>query len=393
VVLADLTLAGLTVTGRILPRPVGPHDSILSATDGDAHQAPLRVSASQIGRDARFLVYGPDGIDSYDLGGVGATDLNVIKRTYSMQGYTAIVDGQYASVTGTHQAQGQGHNTVALRAVGDGTLDQLATRYLLTLPRYLLSDPDVEKSNPVVRGLRAGQQTEWYFGQSFDIRSVDVPVTAGRARIGLLLPDGSTRWLTKPDFASTAVVGVVAQAVGGPARVATAAATTATGHRLIADGALQSALSSHHWHFAGNLDDYAVFLNPTATKPLTMQPLAGKSLGAASIRRLDGDPLLPMTADVSSPNGALVVRSVADIPGWSATWQPAGSAGKQTLPLVRHGLVQAVAVPPGRGTLRWRYHPPGVTVGLVLTAVGLLGLVGTAGYLVVRRRRRVIDRG
>jgi hypothetical protein len=391
VVLADLTLAGMTVTGLLLPKPIGPHDVILSTADGDAHEAPLRVPASQIGRDGRFLVYGPDGIDSYDLGGIGATDLNVVQRTYSMQGYTAIVDGEYATVTGTHQAQGQGHNTVALRAVGDGTLDQLAARYLLTLPRYLLSDPDVEKSNPVTRNLRNGQQTEWYFGQSFDIRSIDVPVTSGRARIGLLLPDGGTRWVTKPDFAPTAAVGVVAQARGGPARVRTAAATTAAGHHLYADGALQGALSSHHWHFTGNLDDYAVFVNPTAKKSLTMQPLAGKSLGSASIRRLDGDPLLPMSADVASPNGALVVRSVADIPGWSATWQAAGSGSRQTLPLVRHGLVQAVAVPPGHGTLRWRYHPPGVTVSLVLTAAGLLGLVGVAGYLVVCRTRRVID--
>jgi hypothetical protein len=132
-------------------------------------------------------------------------------------------------------------------------------------------------------------------------------------------------------------------------------------------------------------------VNPAATKPLTVQALPGKSLGSASIRRLDGDPLLPMAADVSSPDGALVVRSVADIPGWSATWQPAGSGNRRALPIVRHGLVQAVAVPAGHGTLRWRYHPPGVTVSLVLTAVGLLGLVGTAGYLVVRRTRRVID--
>lgn len=394
VLLADLLLAGLTVTGRLHPRPAGPHDLILNAADGDAHEAPLLVPKDRIGRDGRFLVYGPDGIDSYDLGGIGATDLNVIQRTYSMQGYSAIVEGRYADATGTHAEQGQGHNTVALRAVGDGTLDQLTARYLVTLPRYLLSNPDVDKSNPVTRGVRAGQRTQWFFGQSFDLRSVDVPVPAGRARIGLLLPGGGIRWLTNTsDFGRIAAVGVVAQAMGGPARVTTPTATTSGGHRLYADGALQSALSEHHWHFVGNLVDYAVFVNPTATAPLTVQPLPGKSLGAASVRRIDGDPLLPMSARVSSPNGALVVRSVADIPGWSATWAPAGSKRTQTLPVVRHGLVQAVAVPSGTGTLRWRYHPPGVTVGLVLTAVGLFVLVGAAGYLVVRRRRRVTDRG
>jgi hypothetical protein len=85
-------------------------------------------------------------------------------------------------------------------------------------------------------------------------------------------------------------------------------------------------------------------------------------------------------AAVSSPHGVRVVRSVAAIAGWSATWHP--RRGRPTaLAVSRAGLVQAVEVPPGSGVVTWSYVPPWFTAGLALslgaTALILLLVVGT----------------
>jgi hypothetical protein len=396
VLVLDLGLTMTTVVVYVNTRSPGPHDAIVHAASQSVHEAPLRIPVSAIGRDARFLVYGPNGVASYDLGGVGITDLNILDKTYTMQGYSAIVDGHYASVTGTHQDTGQGHNTVSLKAVGDGTLDQLNAGYLMTLPRYLLSNSATEEPNPVTRTVADGASTTWFLGQSFDLNSVTVPVRSGRARIGLLLPDGTTRWL--PVGQSTlprpvAATGIVAQAIGGPARVASPTAVTTGGQRLLADGALQQALSTHDWKFVGNLDSYSVFTNRSAGPPLSIQPLPGKPLGTASVQRLTGNRLFPTSARVVSDNGAVVVRSVSAIPGWKVTWRRDGAANAQELPIKEHGLVQAVAVPAGKGVLSWRYDPPGFRVGAVLSLVGLAGLVGSAAYVAASRRRSATIRG
>lgn len=396
VLVLDLSVTMSTVVVYVNTRAPGPHDAIVHAASQSVHEAPLRVPVSAIGRDGRFLVYGPNGVDSYDLGGVGITDLNVQRKTYTMQGYSAIVDGHYASVTGTHMDTGQGHNTVSLKAVGDGTLDQLNAHYLMTLPRYLLSNSATEASNPVTRTVAAGASTTWFLGQSFDLSSVSVPVEAGRARVGLLLPDGTTQWLPVGQDTPAhpvAATGVVAQALGGSARVSSPSTVTTGGARLVADGALQQALSSHDWQFAGNLDTYSVFTNPSAKPLLSLQPLPGKSLGSASVHRLTGNPLFPTSARVASANGALVVRSVSAIPGWTAKWAPAGGGDARTLPIKEHGLVQAVAVPAGQGVLSWRYDPPGFRVGAVLSLVGLAGLVGSGAYVAAGRRRSTTIRG
>jgi hypothetical protein len=74
-----------------------------------------------------------------------------------------------------------------------------------------------------------------------------------------------------------------------------------------------------------------------------------------------------------------VVRSVAAIDGWSATWQPRNGP-VTTLTVQRDGLVQAVDVPPGTGVLTFRYTPPGFEAGL---AASIAAAVLMAGCLVV----------
>jgi hypothetical protein len=100
-----------------------------------------------------------------------------------------------------------------------------------------------------------------------------------------------------------------------------------------------------------------------------------------------------MSAVVDSPGGAEVVRGVAFLPGWTATWTPSSGGSTTTLAVRSSGLVQAVDVPGGRGVVTWSYRAPGVVAGLVLTGLGVLVLVAlVAGALFVRRARRPGDR-
>lgn len=386
-VIADLAAFVVTVSIRIPKDVAGSPDNVTDAASTAAESVPLSGPAGSIGRTGRFVVYGPQGIGSYDIGGVGDPGLNVPRRRYSAQGYSAIVDGRYASVTGTHAEQGQGHNTISLRAVGDGTLDQLSVSRLLTPPRSLLTPVDADRpADPPSTTVTA--RRVWQLGQSLRLTAVTVPLAGSGARVGLVRTDGSVRWLpaaTARLTAPVAAVGVVLDPGGGSVRAGPPTVTLDGGARLVADQPLQDALARHSWIFDGNLDGYAVFANPTATPPLTARPVGA---GTATVQRRTGDRLLPTSARVTSSSGAVVTRAVSAIPGWTATWTP-NRGRTRNVAVTRTGLVQTVRTPPGTGTLRWRYDPPGAVtgIGVSLTGLAVFALLGCG--LTVERRRRI----
>ncbi|HEX5496636.1 MAG TPA: hypothetical protein VFX70_18905 [Mycobacteriales bacterium] len=403
VALVSLDLAGFGAVSSV-PYPL-PSTARTVATMPDP-PAPF----DQIGRDGRFAVYAPAGTDELRLGGVGITDLNVLASRYSMQGYTAIVDGTYAAATGTHLANGGGHNTLSLATASNGILDQLATKYLIAPSAYLFTDVTdavggdgatgaaPQPIGDVVRKLDVGQSTSWYFAETRAVTSVSLPLDpsltgAATPRVGLLLPGGATRWLTDPRPAGGAVpaitvradgpggtgaVGVVVRATGAPvARLTGPTVHTADGLALLAHGRVQDAMTGSGWTFAGTLDGAAVFTNPHAGPPLSLRALPGGSLAGATVRRTAGDPLWPTSAAVSSPAGAVVLRAVAATPGWTAAWRPDGGTTR-TLPVTQTGLIQAVTVPAGTGVLSWHYRTPGLADGARL---GIAGLVVTVALL------------
>ena len=96
---------------------------------------------------------------------------------------------------------------------------------------------------------------------------------------------------------------------------------------------------------------------------------------------------------MSSPNGVIVVRSMAAIPGWDATWQPSSGGQAVDLPVRALGVVQGVEVPPGSGTLTWSYRPDGAWVGPWLSAAGLVTVLGLSATWALRRRRAARIRG
>ena len=89
-----------------------------------------------------------------------------------------------------------------------------------------------------------------------------------------------------------------------------------------------------------------------------------------------------VTVAVDSPRGTLVVLAETGSRGWRATIDGA------TTPIYPvDEMFQAVAVPPGPHTIRWRFVSPGFFPGLALAAGGVALLAG-ATWMSGRRRRR-----
>ena len=138
---------------------------------------------------------------------------------------------------------------------------------------------------------------------------------------------------------------------------------------------------------AGFDGPFAVFANHLAEPPLRIEALPGRSISGASVGDAGGPPAAPTAATVFSRHGARVVRSVAAIAGWSATWRPRHGPAT-TLAVQRDGLVQAVDVPPGLGVLTWSYTPPGFLAGLALSLVAGALVAGFSVVALLAKRTR-----
>jgi hypothetical protein len=90
-----------------------------------------------------------------------------------------------------------------------------------------------------------------------------------------------------------------------------------------------------------------------------------------------------MDADVVVNRPGLLVISQAWFPGWTATVD-----GRRAPVLRADGLVLGVPVGPGRHHVRFRYHPPGLGAGALLSLATVLALVGWAALARARRGRR-----
>ena len=222
-VLADLivfTLLGVVAVG---PGPAGHGASAVAgqtaAPPAEATRAAVPAAvrpAAALGYPGRFAIYDPDQLDAHSLSLLGAPDLNVISGTPSVQGYSSLVSGFYASATGSHQAAGEGQDVLDPRAVRDGVLDQLDTSVLLTLPAYLATAAggSVASSGPPGTGRRdlaPRHQATWYFAAPLSVTRLEVPDADARqdaaagTEIGLLTTRGATRWF--PAAAAGAAAG------------------------------------------------------------------------------------------------------------------------------------------------------------------------------------------
>jgi len=379
--------------------------SVSAPAQGQTATAALRPVGA-LGYPGRFVIYDPGLLDPGELSGLDPPDGNAVGAhpMPSVQGYSSTVDGHYAAVTGSHEATGDGQDTLSPRAVADGTLDQLDTSVLLTLSSYLTTAGGNELAGGQAGGLAGGsaggppgtgrrdvaayQRATWYLGATRDVSEVEVPDPEARrdaaagTQLGLVAPGGSTRWFRARAITASALaisvtrpvaaVAVVAQAHGTRCSLGAPSMTTADGV-FVANGQLQSALVPPRWTFAGFDGSFAIFANHRAQPPLVIQALPGRPMAGAWVRDVSGAPAEPTAAAVFSPHGARVVRSVTAIAGWSARWQPQHGP-VATLAVQPDGLIQAVDVPAGLGVLTWSYTPPGFRTGLVLSSGGAVAL-------------------
>ncbi|HEX9353250.1 MAG TPA: hypothetical protein VF933_05475, partial [Streptosporangiaceae bacterium] len=364
---------------------------------------------ADLGYPGRFAIYDPDQLDAHDLSRLGAPDLNVISGTPSVQGYTSLVSGFYASATGSHLATGDGQDVLDPRAVRDGVLDQLDTSVLLTVPAYLATGSRDSAAGPGPAGtgrrdVAAHQRATWYFAGPLDVTRLEVPDADARqdaaagTQIGLLTSGGATRWFPAaaagPSRLAVSLprpltgVAVVAEAGGHAVRLGPASVADARGRMFVADGQLQDVLVPPRWVYAGRDGSFAVFVDHFARGALRLQALPGRPASGASVRPVAGPAGSPEAADVSSSRGVRVIRSVAATAGWTATWHPRRGAAAP-LAVHRDGLVQAVDVPAGRGVVTWSYRPPGFRAGFALSlgAAAIILLLLAGGLLLARSGR------
>ncbi len=393
------------------------------ATAGGSRE--LRRVAATLGVSSRYVIYNPLLLAGNQLAAVQTADLNVLDRRFSAQGYGAIVDAHYATTTGTHAPSGQGLDTVSPSAIANGILDQLDVTALVTLPSYVLvpqgtsaagASPSSTPSGVATTGARTiapMSPATWSFAEALTVRSVIVrpvgpprsPIPLSGWSIGLMQASGALRsfppvravrhgdavelLLGKPSTG----VGLVLESSTYQGTIAAPMVRTPAGVSYVLDGPLADAVVKGGWSFLGNLGPYAFFTNHHADPPLRLAPLPGsstRSLTGATVRAVAGSAVEPSAAAVTSPNGTEVIRSVAAIPGWTATWYPDRGSPRR-LALRRHGLVQATVVPAGSGVVTWHYDGPGVQGGVVVTLAGLACVAALAIVAVLRRRSRSLE--
>ena len=413
-VVIDLIAFTLMAVASWTPDPGGPSSRTTTASANAQHASPgasvatppTRTSAAAYTGSGRFAVYDPNLLDPRGLDVIGAPDLNVTRAAASIQGYSSIVDGTYASATGSHEPTGLGQDVLDPRAIGNGTLDQLDTTVLFAPRDYFIVSPvsDPAPPDPVAgeRQLAPYGRAIWYLGEDLAVSTIVVPDAkasqdlASGLRFGLITSTGDTSWapraaLDGSHFLHVAfdhpegAVAVVAEAGATRADLGSPSLTSADGTYYVADGQLQAAVVPPRWVFDTFDGSFAVFADRFARPALTLR--GSKN---ASIRATAGPVFAPSAAAVSSTRGAEVIRAEAAIPGWTARWLPR-TGSPSDLDVHRVGLVQGVEVPAGRGVLTWSYSPPGWTAGWGLSLGGLAALVALLLLPFVRTRRATVE--
>jgi len=414
-VAVDLGLMGLT--SQLAQSP--PND-LLSGT------TPVQqLMAAHLAAGGRMVNYDPQAYASYPLSPQGAPDLNIIAKLPSVSGYASIVNGNYESVTHTHE-----QDDLDIGQLASGTLDRLDLQEVVTVPEYFLlplasvprSIDDVHpvsenySSDPVVfRGygatfnataypfypgprppLRTGQTSAWFFGESLEPDSATLVLARGagpgtRVRLGTLSADGSTRWSSTVPVATGATsvtgplpkgaaVGLKEQVIGSlPAQ---RAVLTVGGRPYELGGSLSSALVPGPWQQAGFAQGYAVFTLRTPPVPISASTTTGRPLPVEVVSSATKSEQIR----VHAPTASTVIRSVAWDSGWSATVSVNGGRAEST-PVGSFDLVQRVHIPAGNDLVTFHYRPPHLLAASVLTVgASTLLVVLLVVWLVWRRR-------
>ena len=308
--------------------------------------------------------YDPQTYDSWPDSAQGVPDLNIIAGLPSVSGYTSIVNGNYESVTHTHE-----QDDLDIGQLSSGTLDRLDLREVVTLPEYFLvplrsaptavggiapasenisSDPLLprgygieynETAYPFYPGprpaLHAGETASWFFGESIRPDSATLvlkhPAASGTlVSFGTVSAEGSTNWGAPVQVSAGNEKSDGPAARGrrrgrrGPVDTGSlpsyVGVVTVAGHAYELGGSLSSTIVPGPWHLAGLSQGYAVFTLQKPPTPITATTIGGRQLPVGVISSTRKSEVVRIVA----PATASVLRSVA----WdSAGGPPCPSTG------------------------------------------------------------------
>ncbi len=397
-----------------------------------AKGAPARQFTALVG-NARFAIYDPDTFNDSELLALGQTDLNIYNDLGSGQGYAALTEWTYATVTGAHYQE-----DLAPASLAGSTWDDLDVGTLLSLPGYFMTPLPVSGSAPTTVAypspsspyngfphaatgpvsLRPGASHHWYFGSALTLRYVRFPgsLAVGKgtphSAVGLIGPRGTVSWLdvTGDQSAVGPSTGLVAVRIPKGTRAAglvvrnTSSSTLTVGIPTVEtdqggwatlDGPMQYGTTWPHWAYRGDFGSFGVFVNTRARGwAWSPGPARGTPPGATSVTAG------PPSADggqrivVHAAGPRTIDRSVAFADGWQATAVNQGSGRSVRLTVLRDGLVQQVALPSaGTWVVTYQYRPASAWVGLALSALTVVaGAAWGIGEWVLSRRRRASAR-
>jgi hypothetical protein len=397
-------LSGPTATSRAIARLTGPEGRI-------AIYDPLEQTPSE----------GPQAIEQ-----AGAPDLNVVSGLLSVQGYGSLVDGGYDAATKTH-----GYESLGVGGLAGTTFDVLDLRTLLTLPSSFERTLAPGEALPTPGSAVAGANGTSAAGTAASSIGGPYRVSAhGRRRFVLAAPepvravdlvlghDEIVRGLRvvlenrlgSPLVAAAATPSVSHSAVATFARpiptdvievvdnsghsvvLAGVVADTPRG-RIALDGPLQGALAPPHWRFLATIGPLDAWQNEKAPGLAWLEP-AKAQVPSLSLRASGSvKTVLPSSTGiehtiVTARTASLLVRSEAYSPGWSAVLRPLDGGPTRVVPVRQLGLVQAVPIPTGRYEVIWRYAPTSMLIGLLASALGIVGLALVLALAGLSRRQR-----
>jgi hypothetical protein len=385
--------------------------------------------ARHLAPGARFDVYNPQGYAPAAGAFVtGLPDDNVLARLPSVGGYAAIVSGNYAARTFTHDS---GQLNVTL--LGAGKLDELDLADLVTAPEYFLSPlrsapapggaldriseapetdavvpmgitTDVpEGGNPTYTPERpargTGQASRWFFGESLrparaSVLLASAPTAPVQIRFGSVSARGTTRWgapVTVPAGAREAggslppgrAAGLALEVVSGD--LPPQQATITVGSRLYElDGPLSGVVRPGLWRQQASIDDYTLFVRRGASPAAYAVGVGGHPAARVSPTSTGAN-----TASfvVRSADRVILVRNVAWDAGWRAVVSVDGGPAR-AVRVTPRGLLQQVSLPAGTDAVTFAYRPPHWVLASTLSEAATLVLVTLLVVCLVRRRRR-----
>ena len=371
-----------------------------TATLGEyAATMPSRSNAvSILGDTGRFALVDSSGAHQRAFQALGVPNMNVFTRLASVQGYGSLISTIYDNSTGTHP-----QSEVDPCRLANGTFTQLRLDTIAISSSMLTSNGRFHRPlTPNCRSPKPSHEAVRYFGRELAIKTI----TLGAPRTRVLshgsmvlqlinkngqpifsevaVPDVNTTTLTFNFDTSRAAGFVVRSTSDVDLRHADVVPVNRSLPTYSLDTQFQEAVDSPRWHLSTVVGTYGVFRVAHLMAAESLVGATGDSR-VTHVRNVSwGDSWVNVHATVP----VMLKRSDAYLPGWRATAQNTRTGANLSLPVSRDGLIQLVTVPSGNWIVHFHYHAPYIELGVTVSALGILAMVGAVAFLLIEERRR-----